>query len=90
MTLDLTLSCDNSDLNRALLTGEVEPRGIDLTTTVTYPPRRHPPFARRQEFDVSELGLATYLSSREDPEKYPFTAIPVFSRETTPLIGSRT
>lgn len=78
MTLDLTLSCDNSDLNRALLTGEVEPRGIDLTTTVTYPPRRHRRFVRRQEFDVSELGLASYLSSRENPEKYPFTAIPVF------------
>jgi 4,5-dihydroxyphthalate decarboxylase len=78
MALELSLSCDNSDLNRALLTGEVEPAGIDLTTEVTYPPRRHRRFVRNQEFDVSELCLASYLSSRKDPDAYSFTAIPVF------------
>ncbi|WP_229120881.1 ABC transporter substrate-binding protein [Halapricum desulfuricans] len=78
MSIELTLSCDNSDLNRALLNGEVEPRGIDLTTTVTYPPRRHRRFFRQQEFDICEVCLASYVSSRTNPEAYPFTAIPVF------------
>ncbi|QSG01862.1 ABC transporter substrate-binding protein [Natranaeroarchaeum sulfidigenes] len=78
MTLELTLSCDNSDLNRALLNGEVEPDGIDLMTTVTYPPKRHRDFFRNQHVDICEVGLASYLSSRDSPEEYPFTAIPVF------------
>ncbi|MEF8881276.1 MAG: ABC transporter substrate-binding protein [Halapricum sp.] len=78
MTLDLTLSCDNSDLNRALINGEVEPQDIDLTTTVTYPPKRHRRFFREQHVDICEVGLASYLSSQDRPAEYPFTAIPVF------------
>jgi len=78
MAIELTLSCDNSDLNRALVNGDIEPRGIDLTTTVTYPPKRHRRFVRHTEFDICELGLASYVSSRADREEYPFTAIPVF------------
>lgn len=78
MGLDLTLSCSNIDLLRALINGEVQPQDIDLTTTVSYPPKRHRRFFREQHVDVCEVGLASYLSSRDDPDEYPFTAIPVF------------
>ncbi|WP_418281710.1 ABC transporter substrate-binding protein [Halorubrum sp. DTA98] len=76
--LELSLCCDNRDTINALLTGEVEPRGIDLTTLVEYPPRRHRRFFRHGEFDVCEVSLASYLSAMEEPEAYPFTAIPVY------------
>lgn len=78
MTLELTLCSDHRDTISALLTGEVEPDGIDLTTLVDYPPRRHRRFLRHGEFDVCEVSLASYLSSRSAPEEYPFTAIPVY------------
>ena len=78
MPVELSLGCDNSDLNRALLNGTVDPSGIDLTTQVPYPPKRHRRFFREQHVDVCEVCLASYLSSRADPDKYPFTAIPVF------------
>ena len=78
MTLELSLSSYIGDITRPLMTGEIEPDGIDLTTIVEYPPKRHRRFFRHQEFDVAEVSLASYLSSRSDPERYPFTAIPVF------------
>jgi len=78
MSIDLTLCSDNRDTISAILTGAVEPRGIDLTTLVDYPPRRHRRFFRHGEFDVCEVSLASYLSSRSHPEEYPFTAIPVY------------
>lgn len=78
MVTTLTFCCDNSDLTRPILTGEVEIDGVDLTSRVEYPPRRHRKFAREQAYDISELCLATYLSSRNNPGAYPFTAIPVF------------
>lgn len=78
MTLELSLSSYIGDITRPLMTGEVEPEGIDLTTIVEYPPKRHRRFFRHQEFDIAEVSLASYLSSRAEPEKYPFTAIPVF------------
>ena len=78
MTLDLTLSSYTADITRALMSGDVEPDGIDLTTVVEYPPRRHRRFFRHGEFDVAEVSLASYLSAQADPERYPFAAIPVF------------
>lgn len=78
MSVDLTLCCDNSDLTRPLLTGEVEPDGVNLSTVVEYPPKRHRKFSRAQPYDVSELCLASYVASRSDRDRYPFTAIPVF------------
>jgi 4,5-dihydroxyphthalate decarboxylase len=78
MTIDLTLSVGEMDTVLSLLTGEVDPDGIDLTTVSEYPPTRHRRFARHQEFDAAEICLATYVSTLEQPEKYPFTAIPVF------------
>jgi len=78
MSLELSLSCGTRDLNEALLTGAVEPTGIDLTVIPEYPPRRHRRFFERGDFDVCEVSLASYVSSRSAPEEYPFTAIPVF------------
>lgn len=78
MALELTFCGSDSDLTRSLLTGDVEPDGIDLTGLSEYPPRRHRRFFRHGEFDICEVSLASYLSSRRHPEKYPFTAIPVY------------
>lgn len=78
MSIELTFCGSESDFTRALLTGEVEPDGIDLTAMTEYPPRRHRRFFRHGEFDVCEVSLASYVSSRTHPEDYPFTAIPVF------------
>ncbi|AUX08036.1 4,5-dihydroxyphthalate decarboxylase [Halalkaliarchaeum desulfuricum] len=78
MSVELTFCGSDSDLTRALLTGEIEPDGVDLTAMTEYPPRRHRRFFRHREFDVCEVSLASYVSSRAKPEEYPFTAIPVF------------
>lgn len=63
---------------RSLLTGEVQPSGVDLTAITEYPPRRHRRFFRQSEFDICEVSLASYLTSRAKREEYPFTAIPVY------------
>lgn len=76
--IELSFCCDNRDTISSLLTGEVVPRGIDLTTLVEHPPRRHRRFFEHVEFDVCEVSLASYLSSRARPSEYPFTAIPVY------------
>ncbi|MDR5671994.1 ABC-type nitrate/sulfonate/bicarbonate transportsystem, periplasmic component [Halalkaliarchaeum sp. AArc-CO] len=82
MAVELTLSCDDTDLTRALLSGEVDPDGIDLATDTTYPPRRHRRFCRTDAYDVAELCLASYVASRSDPDRYPFTALPVYPSKT--------
>lgn len=78
MAIELSLSAYIGDIVRPLMAGAVEPEGIDLTTITEYPPRRHRRFFRHGEFDVCEVSLASYLSSRADPDRYSFTAIPVF------------
>lgn len=78
MSIELSLSCYHQDITRPLMNHEVEPEGIELNTIVEYPPKRHRRFFRHGEFDICEVSLASYLSSREQPEKYDFTAIPVF------------
>ena len=70
MALDLTLSSYTADITRPLMAGDVEPEGIDLTTVVEYPPRRHRRFFRHGEFDAAEVSLASYLSAQADPERY--------------------
>ena len=78
MSLELSIACGGRDLTRSLETGQIEPEGIDATTMTVFPSNRHRRFFRHGEFDVSEISLATYLSSLAHPEEYPFTAIPVF------------
>ena len=77
MSITLSFCGSDGDFTRPLLTGDIEPDGIDLLPMTEHPPRRHRRFFRSGEFDVCEVSLASYLSSVGDPE-YPFTAIPVF------------
>lgn len=78
MTLDLTLASYTADITRPLLTGDVAPEGIDLTAISEYPPRRHRRFFRHGEFDAAEVSLASYYAAQAEPDRYSFTAIPVF------------
>lgn len=78
MAVELSIACGDRDLNRSLLEGNVEPHGVDATTVAVFPSERHRRFVRHGEFDVAEMSLATLLATRSDPERYPFTAIPVF------------
>lgn len=78
MTIDLSIGIWTRDLTDPLLHGEVEPDGVNATVIPEYPPKRHRRFFERGDFDVCEVSLASYLTSRTHPEKYPFTAIPVF------------
>lgn len=76
--LDLTLASGDMDIVAPLDTGTVRPDGIDLTTLTYTSATRHWRCLRHQEFDICELSLSSYLASRSEPEKYPYTAIPVF------------
>src|SRR5579883_1745895 len=72
----LTLACWDYDRTRPLIDGRVRPEGIDLDVQVHRP---HVTFSRmleRQEFDVSEMSLSSYVSlvARGD---CAFVAIPV-------------
>ncbi|WP_415383405.1 ABC transporter substrate-binding protein [Halosimplex sp. TS25] len=78
MPIELSIACGDRDLNRALLTDDVQLDGVDATTTPVYPSNRHRRFFADREFDACEVSLASYLSSRARPDEYPFTAIPVF------------
>ncbi|HLG74707.1 MAG TPA: PhnD/SsuA/transferrin family substrate-binding protein [Chloroflexota bacterium] len=74
--MKLTLACWDYDRTRPLIDGRVRPEGIDLDVQVHRP---HVTFSRmleRQEFDVSEMSLSSYVSlvARGD---CAFVAIPV-------------
>jgi 4,5-dihydroxyphthalate decarboxylase len=78
MTIDLTLACYQYEWTRPLWDGRVEPEGVSLTT-IDYPnPERFTRMVHHLEFDACELSMGTYLATRQSPESFPFTAIPVF------------
>jgi len=78
MALDITLACHDYAWTAPLWDGRVEPEGVNLTA-VDYPnPNRFSRMVHGREFDACELSMGTYLASRRDPDRYPFTAIPVF------------
>mgnify|MGYP000011760362 FL=1 len=81
MTIELSMALGGRDVTDALREGAVEPDGIDLTTVSLHPSNRHRRFFSHGRFDVCEVGMASYVSSRDDPEAYPFTAIPVFTNK---------
>ena len=72
----LTLAGGDYDLTRALIEGEVQAAGIDLT----YLPLNAPDIFRRmlryEEFDASEMSMSSLLIAREQGKR--FVAIPVF------------
>ena len=78
MALDLTLACHDYAWTEPLWDGRVEPEGVNLTC-VNYPnPVRFSRMVRNLEFDACEMSMGTYLASRRDTARFPFTAIPVF------------
>ncbi len=74
--LPLKIAFWNYDRTRALIDGRVRPHGIDLDIQVLRPRIMFPRMLDNQEFDVSELSLASYaaLTARGN---CPFIAIPV-------------
>jgi 4,5-dihydroxyphthalate decarboxylase len=74
--LPLTLACWDYDRTRPLLDGRVQPEGIELEILVLRPGETFPRMLRHQEFQVSELSLASYTTLVAQGE-CPFVAIPV-------------
>jgi 4,5-dihydroxyphthalate decarboxylase len=58
MKLQLSMCLGDYDINQALLTGEVQPDGIELTAFTADSPHRHWRMARHHEFDVAEFSTA--------------------------------
>ena len=74
--LRVTLACGDYDLLSPLISGVVQPPGMELNLLTMASPERHGRMLRHEEFDVCELSLVAYLLSWE--RKRSFTAIPVF------------
>jgi len=78
MAIDLTLACHPYAWTQPLRDGRVEPEGVNLTS-INYPnPVRFSRMVRNLEFDACELSMGTYLATRANAERFPFTAIPIF------------
>ncbi|MFN3477015.1 MAG: ABC transporter substrate-binding protein [Candidatus Methylomirabilales bacterium] len=84
--LRLTLACLDYDRVKPLMTKAVEPAGIDLNILPYSPDDSVWPMVRYQEFDASEMTLATYTMLRVRKQA-PFIAIPVFLARTFPHGG---
>src|SRR5438132_12393017 len=74
--LRLTLACWDYDRTRPLMDGRVKPEGIDLDIKVLRPRQAFPRMPDSQEFDVSELSLASYTTLKARGN-CPFVAVPV-------------
>jgi len=79
--LHLTYAGGLYDRTAPLATGEVRPEGIDLNYLPVVPPEAFWRQLKHNEFDVSELSCANYLTvfSRGDRR---FVAIPVYPSRT--------
>ena len=60
--LKLTLACWDYDRTRPLMDGRVKPEGIDLDIQVLRPRQSFQRMLDNQEFQVSELSLASYTA----------------------------
>ena len=74
--LKLTLACWETDRTRPLIGGQVKPDGIDLDIQILRPRIAFQRMLDTQEFQVSELSLASYTALKARGE-CPFAAIPV-------------
>jgi 4,5-dihydroxyphthalate decarboxylase len=74
--LKLTLACWDYDRTRPLIDGRVRAEGIDLEIKVMRPREAFPRMLENQEFEVSELSLASYASLK-GRGACPFVAVPV-------------
>jgi 4,5-dihydroxyphthalate decarboxylase len=75
--LSLTLAIEDYDHVRALVTGEIKPKGIDLTCLQFQVEETFFRFANAYEWEISELSLAKYCSLRSQVDP-PIVGIPVF------------
>jgi 4,5-dihydroxyphthalate decarboxylase len=74
--LKLTLACWDYDRTRPLMDGRVKPEGIDLDIRILRPRQAFQRMLDSQEFQVSELSLASYTALK-GRGACPFVAIPV-------------
>jgi 4,5-dihydroxyphthalate decarboxylase len=74
--LSISLACGAYDRTEALRSGEVRPRGIDLTYLSLPVEEVFYRMARNREFDAAEMSLSTYVMTLAQGR--PFVAIPVF------------
>jgi 4,5-dihydroxyphthalate decarboxylase len=74
--LKLTLACWDYDRTRPLIDGRVRPEGIDLEVKLMRPRQTFQRMLDGQEFDVSELSLASYAALK-GRGNCPFAAVPV-------------
>ena len=74
--LKLTLACWDYDRTRPLIDGRVKPEGIDLDFQILRPRQTFQRMLDTQEFDVSELSLASYTALKGRGQ-CPFVAVPV-------------
>jgi len=74
--LKLSLACWDYDRTRPLMDGRVKPHGIDLDIKVLRPRQSFQRMLDNQEFELSELSLASYtvLKARGN---CPYVAVPV-------------
>jgi 4,5-dihydroxyphthalate decarboxylase len=74
--LKLTLACWDYDRTRPLIDGRVQPEGIDLDVKIMRPREIFPRMLEKQEFEVSELSLGSYVTLKGH-DTCPFVALPV-------------
>ena len=74
--LRLSLACWDYDRTRPLIDGRVQPEGIDLDVSVLRPREIFPRMLEHQDFDASEISLASY-ATLVGRGTSPFVAIPV-------------
>ena len=74
--LKLTLACWDYDRTRPLMDGRVKPEGIDLDIRILRPRQAFQRMLDDQEFQVSELSLASYTALK-GRGACPFVAVPV-------------
>ena len=72
----LTLACWDYDRTRPLMDGRVRPEGIDLDIEILRPRQAFQRMLDKQEFQVSELSLASYAALK-GRSNCPFVALPV-------------
>jgi 4,5-dihydroxyphthalate decarboxylase len=77
--LKLTLACDHYDYLQPLLSGKIQPEGIDLNLLVVESGIRHQRMYRYGEFDACEFSMSSYLVARGKDIDW-FQAIPFFTR----------
>ena len=76
-SLSITLACGDYDRVAPLKDGRIRPEGVDLNFIPLGPEEIFFRMARYQEFDASEMSLASYITGRAQGRE-DFVAIPIF------------